>query len=123
MPGEDDAGQADRVGALNHIDGQDDSFSFDNTIAGRNERPATHVALVWDWEADLADRERERRVDGDNSFVVDRRVLRDVVKEVMGAEVVQILFISSGSSQIFFVTCVRSFFLTSLNSSCRNPGS
>lgn len=97
MPGEDDAGQADRVCALNDNNDQEDIFSFDSHLGSEKSSAATRAPLVWDWEADQADRERERRADGDNSFQVDRRVLRDVVKEVLSVEVVQIRFISSGA--------------------------
>lgn len=58
--------------------------------------------LEWDWALEHADRARESRLDAAGGvgdiFQIDRKALRDVVKEKMGGEVVRIRFISSGSS-------------------------
>ncbi|KAJ3785820.1 hypothetical protein GGU10DRAFT_353795 [Lentinula aff. detonsa] len=58
-------------------------------------------ALEWDWEIEHADRKAEAKADaalhGALPFEVDRKVLRDVVREKMGAEVVRIKFLSAGT--------------------------
>ncbi|KZP23503.1 hypothetical protein FIBSPDRAFT_695751, partial [Athelia psychrophila] len=57
--------------------------------------------LVWDWDIEHADRARERQADaglhGSAPFQVDRRTLKDIVKEKMDGEVVRIKFLSSGT--------------------------
>ncbi|KAF9256402.1 hypothetical protein L218DRAFT_966408 [Marasmius fiardii PR-910] len=59
------------------------------------------AALVWDWDVEQKDRQREAKMDASlhsaAPFEVDRRVLKDVVREKMGVEVVRIEFISSGT--------------------------
>lgn len=61
--------------------------------------------LEWDWALEHADRTRESRLDAAGGvgdiFQIDRKALRDAVKEKMGGEVVRIRFISSGSSSSF----------------------
>lgn len=58
--------------------------------------------LVWDWDVEHEDRKRERKADatlrGAAPFEVDRRVLKDVVREKMGLEVGRIRFLSAGMS-------------------------
>ena len=60
--------------------------------------------IEWDWSLEHADRAREARLDAAGGvgdlFQVDRKVLRDTVKEKMGGEVVRIRFISSGMFSI-----------------------
>lgn len=63
--------------------------------------------LEWSWPLEHADREKERRADASASsdsihhsgpFEVDRRVLKDVVREKMGGvEVARIEFLSAGT--------------------------
>uniref|UniRef100_A0A0W0F3E4 Aminoglycoside phosphotransferase domain-containing protein n=1 Tax=Moniliophthora roreri TaxID=221103 RepID=A0A0W0F3E4_MONRR len=57
--------------------------------------------LEWDWDIEQADRQREARIDaslhGATPFEVDRKVLKDVVREKMNVEVVRIEFLSSGT--------------------------
>ncbi|ESK87067.1 phosphotransferase family protein [Moniliophthora roreri MCA 2997] len=57
--------------------------------------------LEWDWVIEQADRQREARIDaslhGATPFEVDRKVLKDVVREKMNVEVVRIEFLSSGT--------------------------
>ena len=63
-------------------------------------------AVEWDWDIEHEDRKREREADtalhnqGATSsacaFEVDRRVLKDVVREKMGVEVGRIRFLSAG---------------------------
>lgn len=58
--------------------------------------------LQWDWVTEHADRKRESKADvalhGASLFEVDRRVLKDVVREKMGVEVGRITFLSAGMS-------------------------
>ncbi|KAJ3829145.1 hypothetical protein EV361DRAFT_878494 [Lentinula raphanica] len=57
--------------------------------------------LEWDWDIEHADRKAEAKADaalhGALPFEVDRKVLKDVVREKMGAEVVRIKFLSAGT--------------------------
>ncbi|KAK2465100.1 hypothetical protein APHAL10511_002908 [Amanita phalloides] len=57
--------------------------------------------LEWDWEYDHADRNREAKADaalhGAIPFQVERKVLKDVVREKMGVDVGRITFLSSGT--------------------------
>ncbi|OAX40566.1 hypothetical protein K503DRAFT_714283 [Rhizopogon vinicolor AM-OR11-026] len=62
--------------------------------------PSTTV-IEWDWDVEHHDRHLEARADatlhGAQPFQVDRRVLKDVVRETMGCEVGRIKFLSSGT--------------------------
>lgn len=64
--------------------------------------PPVHLPLVWDWDIEHEDRRREAQADAvlhaAPPFQVDRRTLKDIVREKMGAEVVRIKFLSSGQS-------------------------
>ncbi|KIL61484.1 hypothetical protein M378DRAFT_82481 [Amanita muscaria Koide BX008] len=67
--------------------------------------------LEWDWEYELADRKNETKMDtalhGSVPFHVDRKVLKDVVREKMGVEVGKITFLSSGTfHKAYLVTLV-----------------
>ncbi|KAF8628047.1 hypothetical protein AX17_006051 [Amanita inopinata Kibby_2008] len=57
--------------------------------------------LEWDWEYEHADRKYEAKADvalhGAIPFQVDRKVLKDVVREKMGVDVGRITFLSSGT--------------------------
>jgi len=57
--------------------------------------------LVWDWATEHADRKKERKADVAlhvaTPFEVDRKVLKDVVRERMGIEVGRITFLSAGT--------------------------
>ena len=63
--------------------------------------PSTTV-IEWDWDTEHHDRNLEAKADaalhGAQPFQVDRRVLKDVVRETMGCEVGRIKFLSSGTS-------------------------
>ncbi|KAE9403548.1 hypothetical protein BT96DRAFT_814795 [Gymnopus androsaceus JB14] len=63
--------------------------------------PDAEVELEWDWDVEHADRKAEAKADaalhGALPFEVDRKVLKDVVRERMGAEVVRIKFLSAGT--------------------------
>lgn len=56
--------------------------------------------LEWDWDIEHEDRKKEAQADASmhhaQPFQVDRRVLKDVVWEKMGAQVGRIRFLSSG---------------------------
>ncbi|KAH9896958.1 hypothetical protein C8Q73DRAFT_642052 [Cubamyces lactineus] len=57
--------------------------------------------LVWDWDIEHADRQAERKADaavhGAIPFEVDRKLLKDIVQERMGAEVARIKFLGAGT--------------------------
>lgn len=65
------------------------------------ERPATKK-LEWDWTIEHQDRAKEAKADRAvhhaQPFLVDRRVLRDVVKGKFQVDVARIVFLSSGAS-------------------------
>jgi hypothetical protein len=69
--------------------------------AGENNKDEP---IVWDWDVEHADRAREREADAavHNAlpFQVDRSVLKSVVNEKMGEEVVRIRFMGSGVSTL-----------------------
>lgn len=58
--------------------------------------------LVWDWDVEHEDRRAEAKADaavhGATPFQVDRKLLKDIVHERMGAEVARIKFLGAGSS-------------------------
>lgn len=62
--------------------------------------PEQQPPLQWDWDIEHEDRRRERRIDAsihhEAPFEVDRRLLKDVVREKMGIEVGRIKFLSAG---------------------------
>ncbi|KAH7924932.1 hypothetical protein BV22DRAFT_1012251 [Leucogyrophana mollusca] len=64
--------------------------------------------VTWDWDVEHEDRRREAKADaalhGAQPFQVDRRVLKDVVREKMDCEVGRITFLSSGKHNAYLVT-------------------
>lgn len=58
--------------------------------------------LEWDWYIEHQDRAKEAKVDKAvhhaQPFLVDRRVLKDIVKERFHVDVARITFLSSGVS-------------------------
>lgn len=60
--------------------------------------------IEWDWDVEAEDRDRERQVDHDLQgapiFQVERRVLKDVVREKMDCEAGRIKFLSAGEIEI-----------------------
>lgn len=56
--------------------------------------------LIWDWDIEHADRKREAIADaavhGSTPYQVDRRVLKDVVREKTGIDVGRITFLGAG---------------------------
>lgn len=69
--------------------------------------PISLSPLQWDWDLEHADRALERKADavshGATPFQVDRRVLKDVVRENMDVEVGRINFLSSGVLHLFII--------------------
>ena len=67
--------------------------------SGMNYKPQ----IEWDWDIEHEDRRKEAQADakmhGAQPFEVDRKILKDVVREKMGAEVGKITFLSSGEHQ------------------------
>lgn len=57
--------------------------------------------LVWDWDIEHADRKSEAKADaavhGAPPFQVDRKLLKDIVQEKMGEDVVRIRFLGAGT--------------------------
>jgi hypothetical protein len=62
------------------------------------------VVIDWDWNLEHTDRKREAKADsaihGAQPFIVDRNLLRDVIKEKMDCRVGRITFLSSGVCRI-----------------------
>jgi hypothetical protein len=71
--------------------------------------PSTTV-IEWDWDVEHYDRQLEAKADaalhGAQPFQVDRRVLKDVVRETMGCDVGRIKFLSSGTSSSSAMTII-----------------
>jgi hypothetical protein len=69
-----------------------------STGSGMNMKPP----IEWDWDLEHEDRRIEAQADaamhGFQPFQVDRKVLKDVVREKMDTEVGRIKFLSSGMS-------------------------
>lgn len=57
--------------------------------------------VEWDWDLEQADRKREAKADsavhGAQRFLVDRNLLRDVIREKLGCRVGRITFLNSGT--------------------------
>lgn len=64
----------------------------------------TPPPLVWDWILEHEDRAKERKADNalrdTPRFEVDRKLLKDVVREKMGVDVGRITFLSAGTFMI-----------------------
>ncbi|KIJ15331.1 hypothetical protein PAXINDRAFT_169135 [Paxillus involutus ATCC 200175] len=72
---------------------------------------ASYIPVQWDWDIEHEDRRRETKADsvlhGAQPFQVDRRVLKDVVREKTNCEVGRITFLSSGTfHKAYLVTLV-----------------
>ena len=67
---------------------------------GRDQEQPPPKKLEWDWDIEHKDRARETKADRavhqTQPFLVDRRLLKDVVKEKFQVEVARIVFLSSG---------------------------
>ncbi|KAF8157135.1 hypothetical protein B0H34DRAFT_712357 [Crassisporium funariophilum] len=85
--------------------------SDEERTANGSSIPSPLPPLEWDWAIEHADRKKERKADaalhGATPFEVDRRVLKDVVREKMGVEVGRITFLSAGTfHKAYLVTLV-----------------
>ena len=64
--------------------------------------PDHQPPLEWDWDAEHADRKAEAKADAAvhnaTPFQVDRKLLKDIVHERMGAPVARIKFLGAGPS-------------------------
>lgn len=75
---------------------------------GEASKPVEKKPLVWDWTLEHEDRKKEAKSDearhGAGPFQVDRKLLKDIVREKMEAEVVRIQFLGAGefTSEIYF---------------------
>ncbi|KAL7284120.1 hypothetical protein ACG7TL_001401 [Trametes sanguinea] len=94
--------------------------------------PAEKPRLVWDWDIEHADRQEERKADaavhGAIPFEVDRKLLKDIVQERMGAEVARIKFLGAGTFHKVSARISRLRLLTPITAACipfgvspRNP--
>ncbi len=74
---------------------------------GEASKPVEKKPLVWDWALEHEDRKKEAKSDearhGAGPFQVDRKLLKDIVREKMEAEVVRIQFLGAGefTSEIY----------------------
>lgn len=63
--------------------------------------PAAYTRIDWDWEAEHRDHQCESKADstphGAQPFRVDRRALKELVRERACADVARITFLSSGA--------------------------
>lgn len=81
-----------------------DTLDTETPTPLRTPHDDTRPPLIWDWDIEHEDRKRERKADSDATlrgatpFEVDRRVLKDVVREKIGVEVGRISFLSAGMS-------------------------
>jgi hypothetical protein len=77
------------------IDSNDTSKTCQATPEPLEKKP-----LVWNWEIEHEDRRKEANADAAihdaAPFQVDRRLLKDIVREKMGEEVVRIKFLGAG---------------------------
>lgn len=84
---------------MNHHDAQDSVAAASGQKTTSGSKPVEW--LEWDWEIEHADRQRERKADaalyGALPFEVDRKLLKDVVREKSCVDVARIKFLSSGT--------------------------
>jgi hypothetical protein len=78
------------------------NLSIDPPTVDQELVPPTIVgALEWDWDLEHADRKLEAKSDaamhGATPFQVDRKLLKDIVREKTCVEVARITFLSSGA--------------------------
>lgn len=78
------------------------TLKADSADCNAQEKAQEAVPLKWSWELEHEDRKREAKADaavhGAAPFQVDRKLLRDIVQEKMGAEAVRIKFLGAGES-------------------------
>ena len=82
--------------------------SDDQSLAANTSTSPRRPPLQWNWEIEHADRKKERKADaalhGATPFEVDRRVLKDIVREKMGVDVGLITFLSAGKYSAYPIT-------------------
>lgn len=90
------------VSNFSYLKPSDDESLAANTSASPRQPP-----LQWNWEIEHADRKKERKADaalhGATPFEVDRKVLKDIVREKMGVDVGLITFLSAGEHSAFHI--------------------
>ncbi|KAG6909010.1 hypothetical protein DXG01_002396 [Tephrocybe rancida] len=86
-----------------HGNGHDISLNHNKAF---NQAKPRLEPLQWSWEIEHADRKREATADaaahGSTPFQVDRRVLKDVVRENKGVDVGRIEFLSAGMLEVSY---------------------
>jgi hypothetical protein len=91
---------------LRVLPSDDESLQFDSLAA--NVPTSRRPPLQWNWEIEHADRKKERKADaalhGATPFEVDRKVLKDIVREKMGVDVGLITFLSAGECSVNLIT-------------------
>lgn len=82
--------------------------SDDESLAVNTPTSPRRPPLQWNWEVEHADRKKERKADaalhGATPFEVDRKVLKDIVREKMGVDVGLITFLSAGEYSVNLIT-------------------
>jgi hypothetical protein len=72
------------------------------------------IEVEWSWDFEHEDRKREAKADavvhGAAPFLVDRKLLKDVVKEKLECEVGRIMFLSSGTPAVPLNVAFRAYF-------------
>jgi hypothetical protein len=85
------------------IEVSEDDTTGSTVVDAASKAATTRPPLTWDWTIEHEDRRRERKVDdalhAPTPFEVDRKILKDVVREKMGVEVGRIRFLSAGESE------------------------
>ncbi|KAF8189412.1 hypothetical protein BJ912DRAFT_966855 [Pholiota molesta] len=83
------------------IEVSEDDTTGSTIVDTASKASTTKPPLTWDWTIEHEDRRRERKVDdalhAPTPFEVDRKILKDVVREKMGVEVGRIRFLSAGT--------------------------
>ena len=96
-------------GLVHKLDASEKQFA---TPLSPNTPRVSQPLLVWNWDAEHADRKLEAKADAAlrdaAPFQVDRKLLKDIVHEKMGSQVARIKFLGAG-------TYSRSIFLSTLN--------
>lgn len=104
--------------SLMYLDGHP-TIQLNNHTPPNGITPITQPQLVWSWPIEHEDRQKERNADAASHhtrpFEVDRKILKDVVRENMGVDVGRIAFMSAGESRV----SVHQFMSSLTNLMCR----
>lgn len=80
------------------------------TVVEQATNQSAKAPLAWSWELEHEDRKKEAKADaaihGAPPFQVDRKLLKDIVKEKMGRDVARINFLGAG---MFWLNLSSSF--------------